>query len=86
MVIIVIIACECHDMGAQGIKCNQKTGQCTCKKRVSGRTCNQCEDGSHSLSGTGCKLCKCFEDRSIDQLCNKVKININFAVVLHDIL
>ena len=85
MVIIIIIACDCHAMGAQGIKCDQTTGQCNCKKRVIGRTCDHCQDESYGLSGSGCKQCKCKEDGSFDQLCNKVNNVISLAAVLHDI-
>ena len=68
----VITACGCHAKGARGKKCDQKTGQCICKRRVTGRACDECRDGTWSLRRNGCKQCKCDRDGSSDQVCNKV--------------
>ncbi|KAF7473485.1 Hypothetical predicted protein [Marmota monax] len=41
----VLLACDCHPVGAAGKTCNQTTGQCPCKDGVTGITCNRCAKG-----------------------------------------
>lgn len=36
-------ACECDPIGSISKQCDNVTGQCLCKERFIGRTCNQCE-------------------------------------------
>ena len=42
------VACECNPYGtdpAFADVCEQTTGQCTCLPYVTGRQCDQCEEG-----------------------------------------
>ena len=41
----VYAACDCHPVGADQLTCNGTTGQCPCKRGVTGRTCNRCHVG-----------------------------------------
>lgn len=55
--------------------CESKTGQCACKPAVSGRSCNECADGSYDLYGGnlfGCKDCNCDIGGSLNGVCDKV--------------
>ncbi|XP_048520676.1 laminin subunit alpha-1-like [Dendroctonus ponderosae] len=36
-------ACECDPLGSESKQCDNVSGQCTCKGRFIGRTCDQCE-------------------------------------------
>lgn len=36
-------ACECDPIGSESKRCDPTTGQCVCKERFVGRTCDQCE-------------------------------------------
>ncbi|MGH0169298.1 UNVERIFIED_CONTAM: hypothetical protein FKN15_003237 [Acipenser sinensis] len=37
--------CSCHPVGALEKGCNQTSGQCRCRDRVTGLTCNRCAPG-----------------------------------------
>ncbi|KAF7704133.1 hypothetical protein HF521_021205 [Silurus meridionalis] len=56
--------CECNNDGTVNgsLECDQIRGQCKCKRRVSGRQCNQCQEGFYRLQaslGDGCLDCNC---------------------------
>ena len=54
--------CQCDPFGttARNVnQCNTITGQCSCKEGATGRKCDQCSDGYHSLTQDGCKTCNC---------------------------
>ncbi|KAK1328091.1 hypothetical protein QTO34_012514 [Cnephaeus nilssonii] len=56
--------CECDAAGTRNgsLLCDQMGGQCDCKRRASGRRCNQCQDGFfnlHKLDPDGCSPCNC---------------------------
>ncbi|XP_038667644.1 usherin isoform X2 [Scyliorhinus canicula] len=56
--------CDCLQLGVinGSLLCDQIGGQCKCKRRVSGRQCNQCQDGFYNLCFSdpdGCSPCNC---------------------------
>lgn len=68
--------CDCFTDGTIGAldTCETKSGQCSCKKFVGGRRCDECVDGTFDLFGTslyGCKQCDCDIGGSISPICNK---------------
>lgn len=73
--IVCISACECNILGTinnQG--CNQLKGECTCKRYVVGRDCNQCLKEYYGLSELqdGCKPCDCDPGGAFDNNCDVV--------------
>ncbi|KAJ8664871.1 hypothetical protein QAD02_006533 [Eretmocerus hayati] len=65
--------CTCNILGTidnQG--CNQVTGECTCKRYVTGRDCNQCLPEFYGLSEDheGCKPCDCDPGGAYDNNCD----------------
>ncbi|KAK0173519.1 hypothetical protein PV328_006704 [Microctonus aethiopoides] len=68
-------ACTCSILGTidnQG--CNQITGECTCKRYVTARDCNQCLPEFWGLSEDhdGCKPCDCDPGGSYESTCDVV--------------
>ncbi|XP_034940171.1 laminin subunit beta-1 isoform X2 [Chelonus insularis] len=68
-------ACTCNLLGTidnQG--CNQLTGECTCKRYVTARDCNQCLPEYWGLSDDhdGCKPCDCNPGGSYESTCDVV--------------
>lgn len=66
-------ACSCHTLGTvdnQG--CDMNTGECTCKRNVRGRDCNQCLPEHYGLSEDvdGCKACDCDPGGAYDNNCD----------------
>lgn len=66
-------SCTCHTFGTidnQG--CNVYTGECTCKRYVTGRDCNQCLPEFWGLSEKkdGCQPCDCDPGGSFDNYCD----------------
>ncbi|PAV91610.1 hypothetical protein WR25_08453 isoform F [Diploscapter pachys] len=58
------VDCMCNLNGTiSGLNiCNQKSGQCVCKRYASGRKCDQCAEGYYNLQGynqMGCQPCNC---------------------------
>ncbi|XP_028580478.2 usherin [Podarcis muralis] len=56
--------CKCDTAGTENSshQCNKIGGQCNCKRHVSGRQCNQCQDGFYNLQQSdpdGCSPCNC---------------------------
>ncbi|XP_063219684.1 laminin subunit beta-1 isoform X2 [Bacillus rossius redtenbacheri] len=67
--------CTCNTLGTvdnQG--CNTYTGECTCKRFVTGRNCNQCQLEYWGLSNDyeGCKPCDCDPGGAIDNNCDVI--------------
>ncbi|KAI5734580.1 hypothetical protein M8J77_008341 [Diaphorina citri] len=68
--------CTCNIQGtinSQG--CNKDTGDCTCKRNVEGRDCNQCLPHFWGLSESeeyGCKPCDCDPGASYDNNCDVI--------------
>nr|XP_012215232.1 PREDICTED: laminin subunit beta-1 [Linepithema humile] len=68
-------ACTCNTLGTidnQG--CNTLTGECTCKRYVTARDCNQCLPEYWGLSedSDGCKPCDCDPGGSYENSCDVV--------------
>uniref|UniRef100_A0AAQ4NQ22 Laminin, alpha 4 n=1 Tax=Gasterosteus aculeatus aculeatus TaxID=481459 RepID=A0AAQ4NQ22_GASAC len=50
--------CECNACGTSS--CDDRKGVCHCKPGVTGRLCDQCEEGYFGFSGCqGCRRCEC---------------------------
>lgn len=69
--------CDCNKLGSElPIRCNEKTGQCECKKGVNGLKCNRCMTGYyafHKLSqgNNGCLPCECNRNGSLREDCEQ---------------
>jgi len=64
--------CDCSKMGSEKPECDSANGQCTCKKNVVGRECNQCKETYWNLqSGKGCSECKCNPIGSVSLSCDQ---------------
>jgi laminin, beta 1 len=67
--------CSCNLLGTvDNLGCNLYTGECTCKRNVMGRDCNQCMPETYGLSESkdGCTLCDCDPGGSYDNNCDVV--------------
>ncbi|CAO1298214.1 unnamed protein product [Diamesa hyperborea] len=70
--------CDCFIDGTIGglDTCETKSGQCSCKPSVQGRSCDECADGKFDLFGGslfGCRDCGCDIGGSDNStVCNKV--------------
>uniref|UniRef100_A0A8D0ABF3 Laminin, alpha 4 n=1 Tax=Sander lucioperca TaxID=283035 RepID=A0A8D0ABF3_SANLU len=50
--------CKCNECGTSS--CDDRTGVCHCKPGVTGRLCDQCEEGYSGFSSCqGCRRCEC---------------------------
>lgn len=50
--------CQCNKCGTSS--CDDRSGVCHCKPGVTGRLCDQCEEGYSGFSGCqGCRRCEC---------------------------
>ena len=47
--------CGCDEVGAESDGCDLITGQCECKRGVTGLKCDQCAPNHWGLSENGCK-------------------------------
>ncbi|XP_015599371.1 laminin subunit beta-1 isoform X2 [Cephus cinctus] len=68
-------ACTCNTLGTIGNQgCNMVTGECTCKRYVTTRDCNQCLPEYWGLSDDqdGCKPCDCDPGGSYENSCDVV--------------
>lgn len=70
-----VAACTCNTLGTvdnQG--CNTVTGECTCKRYVTTRDCNQCLPNYWGLSEDrdGCKACDCDPGGSYEDSCDVI--------------
>ncbi|EEC18262.1 laminin beta 1 chain, putative [Ixodes scapularis] len=66
--------CSCHELGTAGDGCNVYTGECTCKRNVIGRDCNQCLPEYWGLGNDedGCKPCDCDPGGAYENSCDVV--------------
>lgn len=51
--------CLCNMTGSTSAECDKVSGHCPCKATVTGRQCERCEVGFHTLNTSGCQPCKC---------------------------
>ncbi|XP_070813494.1 usherin [Pituophis catenifer annectens] len=63
--------CECYSAGTKNGShfCNKIGGKCNCKRHVSGRQCNQCQEGFYNLqefNPDGCSSCSCNASGTVD--------------------
>ncbi|XP_039192169.1 usherin isoform X7 [Crotalus tigris] len=63
--------CECYSAGTKNDSClcNKIGGKCNCKRHVSGRQCNQCQEGFYNLqkfNPDGCSPCSCNASGTVD--------------------
>lgn len=74
--LITIIVCDCHPDGSKDTNCDRATGKCDCRKRITGRACDQCTNGYYGLSDNGkCTKCSCNKAGTLDgesEDCDKV--------------
>lgn len=67
--------CTCNTLGtANNSGCNMYTGECTCKRLVTGNDCNQCALETYGLSDSvdGCSPCDCDIGGSLDKYCDVI--------------
>lgn len=67
--------CTCNTLGtANNAGCNVYTGECTCKRLVTGKDCNQCMLETYGLSDShdGCAPCDCDIGGSLDNFCDVI--------------
>lgn len=68
-------SCKCDKRGTvERDTCDQKTGNCRCKRNVKGLTCSQCLPGYWNLGTTpeGCDACGCDAGGSRNTTCDDV--------------
>ncbi|OAD54662.1 Laminin subunit beta-1 [Eufriesea mexicana] len=68
-------ACTCNTLGTIDNRgCNMVTGECTCKRFVTARDCNQCLPEYWGLSEEpdGCKPCDCDPGGSYENTCDVI--------------
>lgn len=56
IVLSLFLACDCNPTGSLSDKCNQETGNCSCKNNYRGRTCDICEHGYYDYPSCLCKF------------------------------
>lgn len=68
--------CTCDARGTlENEGCDKRTGECTCKRNVQGRHCNQCLPHFYGLSDSdpnGCKPCECDVGGSSSTQCDSI--------------
>ena len=63
--------------------CNVFSGECVCKRYVTGRDCDQCLPEHWGLSDTrdGCKPCDCDPGGSYDNMCDVATGQVRTAFI-----
>ncbi|XP_055695879.1 laminin subunit beta-1 [Lutzomyia longipalpis] len=65
--------CTCNTLGTiNNSGCNMYTGECTCKRLVIGKDCNECMPETYGLSDShdGCSPCNCDSGGALDNNCD----------------
>lgn len=74
--VFCLLECTCNIKGiVSNDGCNQETGDCTCKRFVVGRDCDQCMPQHYGLAledRNGCKPCDCDIGGATDNNCDVV--------------
>lgn len=68
-------SCTCNIQGTiNNSGCNPHTGECVCKRLVTGKDCNQCMPETYGLSDSqdGCTPCDCNAGGSMDNHCDVI--------------
>ncbi|XP_071527686.1 laminin subunit beta-1 isoform X6 [Panulirus ornatus] len=68
-------SCSCDLLGTiNNAGCNVLTGECSCKRFVTGRDCNQCLPQHYGLSEhpDGCQPCDCDRGGALDNNCDVI--------------
>ncbi|XP_072165773.1 laminin subunit beta-1-like [Diadema setosum] len=69
------IECACNLLGSENnMGCDKTTGNCRCKRYVTGQNCDRCYEGYFGLSQDvyGCQQCDCDPGGSYNNSCNQV--------------
>ncbi|XP_073827458.1 laminin subunit beta-1 [Musca autumnalis] len=67
--------CSCNTLGTvDNSGCDMITGECRCKRLVTGKDCNQCAAQTYGLSESedGCTPCDCDAGGSYDNFCDVI--------------
>lgn len=73
-------ACQCNQpYGSRFRRCDKVTGQCECRRDITGRTCDTCvREGFYGpTTDIGCKRCECVAENTIE--CNNVSCCILYS-------
>uniref|UniRef100_A0A915C6Q9 Laminin subunit beta-1 n=2 Tax=Parascaris TaxID=6254 RepID=A0A915C6Q9_PARUN len=68
-------ACKCHLLGTFNNEgCNKRTGECLCKRLVTGENCDRCLPEHYGLSEEpdGCRACDCDIGGAVDNYCDVI--------------
>ncbi|KAL8600730.1 hypothetical protein ACOMHN_057318 [Nucella lapillus] len=63
--------CGCSGRGSSSELCDQRTGQCSCRPRFTGRQCDRCQPGYGDIS-QDCIRCSCSQMGSLSRDCDPV--------------
>ena len=70
------IGCDCYTEGTSpDTLCNRTNGQCVCRDHVTGRRCNQCEEGYWNMTSSGYVSCNCDTIGSAVLTCDQVSFS-----------
>ena len=63
--------CSCDPKGVTGVlgQCDLQSGNCSCKRLVTGQRCDQCQPGTWNLNSSnadGCQPCNCFPKGTVN--------------------
>uniref|UniRef100_A0A146ME41 Laminin subunit beta-1 n=4 Tax=Lygus hesperus TaxID=30085 RepID=A0A146ME41_LYGHE len=63
--------CKCNPTGSLSQFCDHDGGKCECRKKVVGRTCDKCAEGTYGFEfPEGCRDCDCNSIGAVDNICD----------------